>query len=88
MKFYMDKLGRVAYVHMKFQVSRLSVRPFLCCKMLSKSHFLNFSERGSYRKCGIDVIFYIDILLLVGRIHTKFQVSRLSGSLLVYCKIL
>ena len=88
MKFYMGKLGRVAYVHMKFQVSRLLVRPFLCCKMLLKSHFFYFFVRGSYRKCGSDVIFYIDILLLVGRIHTKFQVSRLSVSLFLYHKML
>ena len=87
-KFYMDKLEQVYYIHTKFQISRSSGSLLKCCKMLQKCDFLYFFEHCSYRKCGIDAKFYMDKLEHVQCVHRKFQVPRISESPSIYCKML
>ena len=50
--------------------------------------FVPFFERGSYKNQSIDMRFFRGKQEGVSNVHSKFQVSRTSGSLFWYCKIL
>ena len=88
MKFNMDKLSGVGYVHTKFHVSWTSKKLFLCCKISQNCNFWYFSERGSYKNWGMDIKVYRNKLAGVRNVCTKFHVSQTSGSLFLYCRIL
>ena len=87
-KFFMDKLGWVDYMHTKFQVSMSTESLLVCCKILRKCNFLHHCVHGSYKNCSIEMKFHIDELGWVGYVHSKFQVSRSMRSLLVCRTIL
>ena len=87
-KFYMDKLEWVSHIHTKFQLSRSTGSLLVCCKMLQKCSFLHLFVHGSYQPCSVEVKLSMDKLGCVDYMHTKFQVSMSTGSLLVCCKIL
>ena len=87
MKLYMDKLTGIRNLHSKYQVSRTSESLFLYCRILHNCYFWYFFELGFYKNWGIDMIFCMDNLARVKHVHTKFQVSRISGSWFLGCKI-
>ena len=66
------------YQHEIFHQAYFEKNTVKCCKNA-------FFERGPFRKCSIDVKFYMDKLGQVYYIHTKFEISRLSGSLKKCC---
>ena len=54
-----------------------------------KMRFFAPFYHGSFKNCSIEMKFYMDEQLgWVGYVHSKFQVSRSMGSLLVCCTIL
>ena len=87
-RFHRDQLTGVKNVHTKFQVPRTSGSLFLYCRILHNCYFLYFFFLGFYKNWGIDMKFCMDKLAWVKHVHTKFQVSWISGSWFSYIKIL
>ena len=85
MKLYRGKLAGIRNIHSKSQVSQTSGSLFSYCRILHICYFLYFLELGSYKNRGIDMKFYMDKLEKVNYVHTKFQVSWISGSLFLCC---
>ena len=50
--------------------------------------FCTFFQRGSYKNQGIDMKYFRGKQEGVSNVHSKFQVSRTSESLFLYCRIL
>ena len=88
MKFYRDKLVGIGNVHSKFQVSRTSGSLFLYCKILQNCNFLYLFELDCHKNQYNDMKLYMDKLTGMKNLHVRFQVSGLSGSMFLYCKIL
>ena len=88
MKLYRDKLAGVRNVHSKYQVSWTSGSLFLYCRILQNCNLLYLLELGCHKNQYNDMKLYMDKLTGVRNLHSKYQVSRTSESLFLYCRIL
>ena len=88
MKLYMDKLTGMKNLHVRFQVSGLSGSMFLYCKILQDSDFLYFFWAWLLQKSGHWHEFLQGQTSGDKKRTFQISISRTSGSLFLYSKIL